>query len=104
MRGWRTSPNISGTDGPITYTYDARHRLTEVCYQASPCTGGSDPFIRWTYDPVSNRLVVLVVDGVARRRFVARGSCGGKMSPMPKAKSGATPPKPPFDWETRRQS
>lgn len=38
------------------YTYDSRDRLTEVCFQASPCTGGSSPFIRWTYDPAGNRL------------------------------------------------
>jgi len=37
-----------------TYAYDARDRLTEVCYQAS-CPGDSDPFIRWAYDPVGNR-------------------------------------------------
>jgi len=38
-----------------TYGYDAQDRLTEVCYQSS-CPGGSDPFIRWTYDDVGNRL------------------------------------------------
>jgi RHS repeat-associated protein len=38
-----------------TYTYDANDRLTSVCYQAS-CPGSSDPFIRWTYDRVGNRL------------------------------------------------
>jgi RHS repeat-associated protein len=38
------------------YTYDDLDRLTEACYQASPCTGGADPFIRWTYDEVGNRL------------------------------------------------
>jgi RHS repeat-associated protein len=41
--------------GTTTYTYDVRDRLTEVCFQAS-CPGGSDPFIRWTYDGVGNRL------------------------------------------------
>lgn len=43
---------------PITtnYTYDSRDRLTQVCYQATACTSGSSPFIRWTYDPVGNRL------------------------------------------------
>jgi YD repeat-containing protein len=44
--------NLPGT---TAYTYDARDRLTEVCFQAS-CPGGSDPYIRWTYDPVGNRL------------------------------------------------
>ncbi len=38
-----------------TYGYDARNRLTDVCFQSS-CPGGSDPFIRWTYDAVGNRL------------------------------------------------
>ena len=38
-----------------TYGYDNRDRLTSVCFQAS-CPGGTDPFIRWTYDPVGNRL------------------------------------------------
>jgi RHS repeat-associated protein len=37
------------------YTYDGLDRLTSVCFQAS-CPGGSDPFVRWTYDAVGNRL------------------------------------------------
>lgn len=41
--------------GTTTYAYDARDRVTEVCYQAS-CPGGADPFIRWTYDGVGNRV------------------------------------------------
>jgi RHS repeat-associated protein len=41
--------------GTTTYVYDARDRLTDVCFQAS-CPGGADPFIRWTYDGVGNRL------------------------------------------------
>ncbi len=44
--------NLSGVEN---YGYDNRDRLTSVCYQAS-CPGGSDPFIRWTYDSVGNRL------------------------------------------------
>jgi RHS repeat-associated protein len=39
-----------------TYGYDADDRLTSVCFQAGSCPGGSDPFIRWTYDAVGNRL------------------------------------------------
>jgi YD repeat-containing protein len=39
-----------------TYTYDNMDRLTSVCVQAGTCPGGSDPFIRWTYDGVGNRL------------------------------------------------
>jgi RHS repeat-associated protein len=39
-----------------TYSYDAMDRLTGVCFQAGSCPGGSDPFIRWTYDGVGNRL------------------------------------------------
>jgi RHS repeat-associated protein len=27
-----------------------------VCFQAGTCPGGSDPFVRWTYDKVGNRL------------------------------------------------
>jgi RHS repeat-associated protein len=38
-----------------TYTYDSSNRLTSVCFQVS-CPNGSDPFIRWTYDAVGNRL------------------------------------------------
>jgi RHS repeat-associated protein len=44
--------NLPGT---TTYGYDARDRLIDVCFQAS-CPGGSDPFIRWSYDSVGNRL------------------------------------------------
>ena len=39
-----------------TYTYDASDRLTGVCFQAGTCLGAADPFIRWTYDTVGNRL------------------------------------------------
>ena len=38
-----------------TYTYDNLDRLLSVCYQAS-CPNGNDPYIRWTYDAVGNRL------------------------------------------------
>jgi RHS repeat-associated protein len=41
--------------GTTTFAYDTRDRLTQVCFQAS-CPGGSDPFIRWTYDTAGNRL------------------------------------------------
>ena len=43
-------------DGTETYTYDAIDRLKSVCFQAGTCPGGSDPFIRWAYDGVGNRL------------------------------------------------
>jgi RHS repeat-associated protein len=39
-----------------TYTYDSSDRITGVCFQAGSCPGASDPFIRWTYDKVGNRL------------------------------------------------
>jgi RHS repeat-associated protein len=39
-----------------TYGYDTYDRLTSVCFQAGTCPGGGDPFIRWTYDAVGNRL------------------------------------------------
>jgi RHS repeat-associated protein len=38
------------------YSYDNRDRITEACFQANLCTGGTSPFIRWTYDAVGNRL------------------------------------------------
>lgn len=38
-----------------TFTYDGLDRLTGVCFQSS-CPHASDPFIRWTYDGVGNRL------------------------------------------------
>jgi RHS repeat-associated protein len=37
------------------YEYDEQDRLTEVCFQSS-CPNQNDPFIRWTYDDVGNRL------------------------------------------------
>lgn len=39
-----------------TYSYDANDRLTGVCFQAGTCPGAGDPFIRYTYDLVGNRL------------------------------------------------
>lgn len=41
--------------GTATLGYDSRDRLTSVCYQAT-CPGTDDPFIRYAYDPVGNRL------------------------------------------------
>jgi len=39
-----------------TYGYDANHRLVSVCFEVGACPGPSDPFVRWTYDQVGNRL------------------------------------------------
>ncbi|MGH7540926.1 MAG: DUF6531 domain-containing protein, partial [Gemmatimonadota bacterium] len=39
-----------------TYSYDALDRLTGVCFEAGTCPGGNDPFVRWSYDGVGNRL------------------------------------------------
>lgn len=46
---------ITGSGGTTTYGYDSRDRLTSVCFK-SKCPSPNDPFIRWTYDPVGNRL------------------------------------------------
>jgi RHS repeat-associated protein len=43
------------TSSTTTFTYDALDRLASVCFQAT-CPGSGDPFIRWTYDAVGNRL------------------------------------------------
>jgi RHS repeat-associated protein len=43
------------TSATTINTYDALDRAAGVCYQASPCTSSTSPFIRWTYDPVGNR-------------------------------------------------
>ena len=39
-----------------TFQYDNMDRLTGVCYLATTCPGATDPYIRWTYDGVGNRL------------------------------------------------
>ncbi len=39
-----------------TYTYDTSDRIVSVCFQSGACPGASDPFIRWTYDRLGNRL------------------------------------------------
>jgi RHS repeat-associated protein len=56
--------------GTTTYSYDVRDRLTEVCFQAS-CGGASDPFIRWTYDGVGNRLTEARPTGTTSYTFNA---------------------------------
>ena len=43
------------TSETATYTYDNLDRVTGVCSQTS-CPGPADPFVRWTYDDVGNRL------------------------------------------------
>ena len=40
----------------LTYGYDANDRLVSVCFQAGSCPGASDPFLRWAYDKVGNRV------------------------------------------------
>ncbi len=40
-----------------TYGYDAGDRITSVCFQAGSCPAATDPFIRWSYDQVGNRLL-----------------------------------------------
>jgi RHS repeat-associated protein len=39
-----------------TFAYDPNDRLVSVCFQTGTCSGSQDPFIRWTYDGVGNRL------------------------------------------------
>ncbi len=50
-----TSVRSGATSETDTYTYDSLDRLTSVCFQTS-CPGQTDPYIRWTYDTVGNRL------------------------------------------------
>jgi RHS repeat-associated protein len=38
-----------------TFAYDPNDRLVSVCFQTA-CAGSQDPFIRWAYDGVGNRL------------------------------------------------
>lgn len=68
-----------------TYDYDSRDRLTEVCFQAT-CTGGSDPFIRWSYDDVGNRLTETRPAGMTAYAYddadqlTGRSGLGGSVS------------------------
>ncbi|MFN8222177.1 MAG: LamG-like jellyroll fold domain-containing protein [Gaiellales bacterium] len=39
-----------------TFQYDNMDRLTGVCFLATTCPNATDPYIRWTYDGVGNRL------------------------------------------------
>lgn len=59
---------------PVTKTfgYDNMDRLTSVCFQSGTCPGGSDPFIRWTYDGVGNRLTEQRPAGTAGYSYDAR--------------------------------
>ncbi|MCI0634308.1 MAG: peptidoglycan DD-metalloendopeptidase family protein, partial [Actinobacteria bacterium] len=38
------------------FTYDSNDRIASVCFQAGTCPGATDPFVRWAYDGVGNRL------------------------------------------------
>ena len=55
-----------------TYTYDANDRLTGVCLQAGSCPGAGDPFIRYTYDKVGNRLTEQRPTGTTSYAYDAR--------------------------------
>ena len=59
---------------PVTksFGYDQMDRLTSVCFQAGTCPGGSDPFIRWTYDGVGNRLSEQRPSGTTSYTYDAR--------------------------------
>jgi RHS repeat-associated protein len=61
---------VTGSDGTATYEYDARDRLTSVCYQTS-CPGPDDPFIRYSYDDVGNRLSETRPDGTTNYSYNA---------------------------------
>jgi RHS repeat-associated protein len=52
----RYSDVPSSTTSTRTFTYDANDRITAVCFQVGTCPNPSDPFVRWTYDKVGNRL------------------------------------------------
>lgn len=51
-----TETKTGATATTFTYGYDNLDRLTSVCFQAGTCPAGSDPFVRWAYDGVGNRL------------------------------------------------
>jgi len=55
-----------------TYSYDANDRLTQVCFQAGSCPGASDPFLRWSYDQVGNRLSEQRPSGTTTYSYDAR--------------------------------
>jgi RHS repeat-associated protein len=55
-----------------TYAYDANDRITGVCFQTGSCPGASDPFIRWTYDRVGNRLAEQRSTGTTSYSYDAR--------------------------------
>ena len=58
------------TNETDTYTYDGLNRVTGVCYKAS-CPLGTDPFIRWTYDGVGNRLTQATPSGTTNYTYNA---------------------------------
>lgn len=47
--------NVTTESGVSTYAYDRVDRLIEGCYQTT-CSDESDPFIRYAYDAVGNRI------------------------------------------------
>jgi len=52
-----------------TFSYDGMDRLAGVCFQSGNCPGGSDPFVRWTYDGVGNRLTEQRPSGVTNYTY-----------------------------------
>jgi RHS repeat-associated protein len=61
-----------GLNQTQTYTYDAADRITGVCFQAGTCPGAADPFTRWTYDKVGNRLSEQQPTGTTSYTYDAR--------------------------------
>lgn len=44
-----------GTNNVETYKYDSNDRISEACFKAA-CTKNNDPYVRFSYDAVGNRL------------------------------------------------
>lgn len=71
--------------GTRTFKYGPKNELTEACFAAS-CTLPADPFIRYTYDAVGNRLTetrpagTTTFDYNAGDQLLSKGGLGGSLS------------------------
>lgn len=82
-----TRVDRSGSIGAATetYKYDPADRITEACFKAS-CTKNNDPYVRWAYDGVGNRLTETRSNGTttytydADDRLTQRTGLGGSVT------------------------
>ena len=81
-----------------TYKYNADDQITEACFKASgaACGSATDPFVRWNYDPVGNRLSETRPAGTTNDTFNNADQLAQETAPNPYPNQVATDGAQPY--------